>query len=218
MRRSMQTVMSALAVPVALLVACTPGDPGQTPPDSTGLQTSAAAPSPAPSTSEEPTPTPTPTPSPTAQSQEEKDIAAAKKAVREANRIIDEVLMEPDKHKTYPKELEKYVDPASPYWDYNAFGLESYRAEGKRFDSSSKVVELELLGEYNEDELLIYRCTDGRKLQVLDSNGEVVSKGGMDESHMIVKKIDGKWLVWDYKKNSQGYRGWEVSECQGGSQ
>lgn len=214
MGRSMRTLLAVLAVSMLTLGACTPGEPGVTP-TATDPATSAAVTSEAPPTSSSPSPTPTPTP--TAQSQEEKDIEAAMKAVTEANRIIDEVLMEPDQHERYPEELEKYVDPASPYWDYNAFGLDSYRADGKRFDSLTNILELDLLGEYDSNELVIYRCTDGRNLSVLDDDDEVVSTGAIDESHMIVRKIDGVWLVWDYKKNDEGYRGWEVSSCQGGT-
>lgn len=211
----MRTLLAVLAVSMLALGACTPGEPGVTP-TATDPATSAAVTSEAPPTSSSPSPTPTPTP--TAQSQEEKDIEAAMKAVTEANRIIDEVLMEPDQHERYPKELEKYVDPASPYWDFQTFGLDSYRRDGERFSVATKIVETSLVGDYGSSEMVIYQCADARDLEILNKDDEVVATGGLSEAHIAVRKTDGMWRAWAFVENNDGDISWTVESCRGGAQ
>lgn len=211
MGRSMWTGMAIAGAVALLLSGCDGGggDPPATTVPSAPASSAADPTSPsasAPATSAEPSET-----------QEDKDFAEAAHAIEEANRIIDEVLMEPDKHKKYPKELKKYVDPASPYWDYNQFGLDQYRKEGKRFSGTTTIAALSLVVSSGKDELTVYRCTDGRDLKVLDKDGSTLSKGSLNEAHIIVRRsAGGRWRVWDYKKNDEGKRAWPVESCDRG--
>lgn len=168
------------------LVAC---DPDPTPPPASP---SASAPTGTGST--EPTPTPTPT-----LSKKEQAYQDATHAIEEAERIVDETLMEPSKHKKYPAELKKYADPDGPYWALQAQGLKDYRKEGKRFSDTTKIKQLTPVGTYNPNQVTLYRCSDFTEGKVLDKDGKTLSKGELTESRLIVRKSEDGWRVWGYE-------------------
>lgn len=206
MGRSMWTGMAIAGAVALLLSGCDGGggDPPATTVPSAPASSAADPTSPsAPATSAEPSET-----------QEDKDFAEAAHAIEEANRIIDEVLMEPDKHKKYPKELKKYADPAGQYWDLQAYVLEKYRAEGQRFSTTSRIVKLQPVGEYDPDELTFYRCTDAKDLKVLDKKGRTVSTGTLSDSRIVVRKIDSRWLLWEYVEYDNGGLTRTVDSCE----
>lgn len=191
------------------VVAC---DPAPTPPPASPSATSPASTDPT-SPNQDPT-TPSPTPSPTL-SKQEQDYQDAAHAVREANRIIDETLMEPDKHKAYPAELKKYVDPDGPYWALQAQGLSDYRKEGKRFSAVGTVKQLTPVGTYNPNQLTLYRCNDSSGGKVLDKDGKTLSEGGLVESRLVLHKEDDRWRVWGYEHlDGDGRVSRAVDKCE----
>lgn len=185
------------------LVAC---DPDPTPPP-----VSPSASVPASTGSTEPT---TPTPTPTL-SKKEQAYQDAAHAVEEANRIIDEVLMEPSKHKKYPAELKKYADPDGPYWALQAQGLKDYRREGKRFSDATRIKQLTPVGTYNPNQVTIYRCSDFTGGKVLDKDGKTVSKGELTETRLIVRKSKEGWRVWGYEHlDDEGHVTLPIDKCE----
>ena len=163
--------------------------------DTAGTTPPPSSPSVSDPTSAAPTePTPTPT-----LSKKEQDYQDAAHSVEEANRIIDETLMESDKPKTYPDELTKFVDPDGPYWAQQAHGLDDYRKEGKRLSDATRIKQLTPVGTYNPNQLTLYRCSDYTGGKVLDKDGKTLSKGGLTESRLVVRKSTDGWRVWGYE-------------------
>lgn len=201
------TVAGAALLVAAAIAACDPA-PSPPPTDNPTSSPSTSVP-----VSTDPTePTPTPTPSLSKQEQAYQDAAHA---VEEANRIIDETLMEPDKHKTYPAELKRYADPDGPYWALQARGLSDYRKEGKRFSAVGKVKQLTPVGTYNPNQVTLYRCNDSTGGKVLDKNGDVLSTGGLTEARLVIRKSEEGWRVWGYEHlDDDGRVSRSVDKCE----
>lgn len=140
--------------------------------------------------------TPTPTPTLSKKQQADQDVAHA---VEEAERIVDEALMDPSEHKTYPAELKKYADPDGPYWALQAQGLKGYRKEGKRFSATTRTKQLTPAGTDNPNQVTLYRCGDFTGGKVLDKDGKTLSEGSLTESRLIVRKSKDGWRVWGYE-------------------
>ncbi|GAA3619541.1 hypothetical protein GCM10022236_22210 [Microlunatus ginsengisoli] len=143
-----------------------------------------------------PSPTPTVQPSPPETSlerQQREDFEAAEKAYRTF--IADTNRVAATGGSLEPTAVMK-ATAAGPYLDFQSQLL---RAQKKAGDTHTSGVEIGYIrtGGYSPSQLTLEVCEDASKNRVLDRNGNQVSTGQILLRSLYVRRIDGRWKVWD---------------------
>lgn len=169
--------LGAISATCVLLAACMPADgaPVPPPPDS---QSAVSA-----------------TPPETAQEREERlAYEAAEKAYRTFRAEYDRLYQIPSSPSKPPKAITQ--NAAGPYLKV-MMGFLTYSAERNRRADRAMRIAYVRPGGYSLEELVLETCEDGSRIRVLNPQGKQVGHGGTSALKLIVRRVDGRWKVWD---------------------
>ncbi|MFW6599292.1 hypothetical protein ACQBAU_12345 [Propionibacteriaceae bacterium Y2011] len=160
---------------------------------------------PSPSSTDVTTPPTSPTPSPTMPS--EADKQAAINAYVEANKIVDDVLINGGAD-TLPEEIEKYATTTGSYYKYESSGVFEAKALGTTFSERTKVIESDTTA-VDRDRLKVFVCVDARHVTIEYKHIEP-RPGVLVAGYVFAERSEDGWRVTDYEL-SDGLK--EVATC-----
>src|SRR5215207_869614 len=168
--------LGAFSASCVLLAACTPANGTIPTPPATSSPASAIPPE-------------------TAQEREERlAYEAAEKAYRTFRAEYDRLYQIPSSPSKPPKAITQ--NAAGPYLKV-MMGFLTYSAERNRRADRAMRIAYVRPGGYSLEELVLETCEDGSRIRVLNPQGKQVGHGGTSALKLIVRRVDGRWKVWD---------------------
>ena len=143
-------------------------------------------------------PTPSPsipaTPAETEQERQERvAYAAAEKSYREFRAEYRRVLRAGGSSKAT---IVLKETAAGPYLAQFVKVVQSYEKTGAKLQGQERVVYVRPAG-YSPTSLVLDTCEDGRGHTTRYKNGKVAGKGEVRTARIEVRKIEGRWKMWD---------------------